>query len=132
MTDYRKLAGPGLLADLGCHWVGLNVEAKEAANVNGITPEVDQAQRFWRDTFEWAAEHPDMTIREIDNMAKFLSYDAEICKADGRHDLIPTISWNGDVVLLSPELLGVRDKRYNEGFPSACPGACRVATRGHS
>ncbi|HCT75897.1 MAG TPA: radical SAM protein, partial [Micromonosporaceae bacterium] len=32
--------------------------------------------------------------------------------ADARHDLIPTVGWNGDVVVLSPELLGVRDDRY--------------------
>ncbi|WP_063710879.1 cyclophane-forming radical SAM peptide maturase AmcB [Actinokineospora enzanensis] len=101
-------------AELGCHWVGLNIEAKEAANVNGITPEIDQAQRFWRDAFEWAAEHPEVTIRDVDSLAKFLSYDADLRTVDGRHDLIPTISWDGKVVLLSPELLGVHDARHND------------------
>lgn len=34
--------------------------------------------------------------------------------ADAAHDLIPTIAWNGDVVLLSPELLGVADAAYHD------------------
>lgn len=30
------------------------------------------------------------------------------------HDPIPTIGWNGDTVLLSPELLGARSERYHD------------------
>ncbi len=34
--------------------------------------------------------------------------------ADAQHDLIPAIAWNGDVVLLSPELLGITDAAYDD------------------
>lgn len=100
--------------ELGCTWVGLNVEGKEAANVDGRPPAVDQAREFWRDVFRWSAAHPEMTIREVRSLLGFLGLAPEIRDSDGRHDVIPTIGWNGDVVLLSPELLGVRSGEYHD------------------
>lgn len=100
-------------AELGCTWVGLNIEAQEAANVGGKPPAIEQARRYWRDVFEWSAANPDMIIREVRSVFGFLGLDAEIRSADGRHDLIPTIGWDGDVILLSPELLDVEAPDYD-------------------
>lgn len=102
------------LRDLGVGWVGFNIEAKEGANVHGDTPAMDQAQRFWRDTFLWCQQHRDVTVREVDKLLGFLGLEPASRAADARHDLIPTVGWNGDVVLLSPELLGVQDDRYHD------------------
>lgn len=99
---------------LGCTWVGLNVESKEAANVAGRPPAVDRARQFWRDVFRWSARRPEMTIREVRSVLGFLGLPPAIRDSDGRHDPIPTIGWNGDVVLLSPELLGVRSPEYHD------------------
>jgi len=100
------------LAGLGCSWVGLNIEAREAANVYGEPPAMEAARRFWRDVFAWASCNPGMKVREVERVLGFLGLDAAQRAADARHDLIPTVGWNGDVVVLSPELLGVRDHRY--------------------
>ncbi len=100
--------------DLGTRWIGFNVEAEEGANVGADTPQLADARRFWRDAFAWAARNPDVTIREVDRLLGFTGLTPEHRAADARHDLIPTIGWNGDVVLLSPELLGVRDDRYDD------------------
>lgn len=102
------------LRDLGAQWVGFNIEAKEGANVDGDIPASDQAQRFWRDTFAWCKENRDVTVREVQRLLGFLGLEPQLRDSDARHDLIPTIGWNGDVVLLSPELLGVRDARYRD------------------
>ncbi|MGH3621253.1 MAG: cyclophane-forming radical SAM peptide maturase AmcB [Sciscionella sp.] len=102
------------LRDLGARWVGFNIEAKEGANIDGDTPAMDQAQRFWRDAFTWCTQNREMTVREVEQLLGFLGVKQAMREADARHDLIPTIGWNGDVVLLSPELLGVRDARYQD------------------
>lgn len=94
------------IAGLGCTWIGLNIEALEAANARtGRTLALEQAQRFWRDAFTWALHYPDVHLRDLERLLTFLGLEDR--NRDTRHDLIPTIGWNGDVVVLSPELLGV-------------------------
>lgn len=102
------------MRDLGTPWVGFNVEAKEGANAEGETPSTDHARRFWRDAFEWCRRNPDMIVREVDSLTGFLGLSSDQRAKDARHDPIPTIGWNGDVVLLSPELLGVRNTLYGD------------------
>jgi len=100
------------LSDLGSPWVGLNIEAKEAANAGATVPTINDARRFWRDVLAWSTGEPPMKIREVEWLLNYLAADQSVRSSDARHDLIPTIGWNGDVVLLSPELLGVRDENY--------------------
>ncbi|MGW4215027.1 cyclophane-forming radical SAM peptide maturase AmcB [Lentzea sp. NPDC004789] len=94
------------IAGLGTPWAGLNIEAREAANVDGRPPSREVAQAFWRDVFAWTLEHPGLAVREVDSLLDFLAHQPQ---SDAQHDLIPTVAWNGDVVLLSPELLGYQD-----------------------
>jgi uncharacterized protein len=101
------------LADLSCPWLELNIEARESANIDGKVPTIDQARRFWRDTFTWSRNNTGMKVREFEYLLGFLGLDSAVRDADARHDIIPTIGWNGDVILLSPELLGVRNPDYH-------------------
>jgi uncharacterized protein len=102
------------LAGLGCTWIGFNMEDPEGANTNCEPPTISQATRFWVDAFDWGSRHLNVTIRDLDRLLKFLGLDRAIQSRDGTRDLIPTISWDGDVVLLSPELLGVKDEKYGD------------------
>jgi uncharacterized protein len=102
------------LRDLGTRWIGFNIEAREGANTAATTPATDQARRFWREVFLWCEQNRDITVREVARLLGFVGLDATVRDADAQHDLIPTVGWNGDVVLLSPELLGVRDDRYRD------------------
>ncbi len=111
---HRAVEVLDFLRDLGCRWVGFNIEAKEGANALGDPPELEDARRFWRDTFAWCRQNRDVTVREVQRLLGFLGLDPVVRAADARHDLIPTIAWNGDVVLLSPELLGVADAAYHD------------------
>lgn len=111
---HRAVEVLDFLRDLGCRWVGFNIEAKEGANALGDTPTLEYARRFWRDTFAWCQQNRDVTVREVGRLLGFLGLDPAVRAADAAHDLIPTIAWNGDVVLLSPELLGVADPAYHD------------------
>jgi uncharacterized protein len=102
------------LASMGCSQVGFNMEEKEGVNVRAGSPDLDQARQFWRQVFSWAAEHPTMRVREIERIFDHLSSSHQERQVDRPHDLIPTVGYDGDVVLLSPELLGARDPRYRD------------------
>jgi uncharacterized protein len=97
---------------LGCRLVGFNMEEQEGVNHHRGTPSMDLSRQFWRDVFTWTAAHPRMPVREVLRMFDFLSLNAEGRAADVAHDTIPSVAHNGDVVLLSPELVGIRDDRY--------------------
>lgn len=102
------------LAGTGCTRIGFNIEAAEAANRHARTPALEQARRFWRDVLAWSETHSQVEIREIERLLRFLALDKSQRDADARHDPLPTIGWNGDVVLLSPELLGVCEPQYDD------------------
>lgn len=102
------------LAELECPFIGFNIEEKEGVNIHSRTPTMTEAERFWRDVFLWSKDNPEMRVREVDRLLDFLSLEPAARHADGKHDLIPTVSWDGDVVVLSPELLGIRAPRYND------------------
>jgi uncharacterized protein len=53
-------------------------------------------------------------VREVESLLEYLALDATFRGADAKHDPIPTVAWNGDVVLLSPELLGAHSARYGD------------------
>lgn len=104
------------LAGLGPHTIGLNVEEMEGVNDQrcGITQ--DQAERFWQRVLDWRRTHDGgPALRELERLTDYL-YLARSGQRDEwcRHGLdpIPTVSVNGDVVLMSPELAGISDDAY--------------------
>ena len=118
VVDHENTRCAGELLDfiaaLGCPFVGLNMEEKEGANRHDGTPTVDQARRFWRDVFLWSNDNPGMRVREVEHLLEYLALSPTGRAGSVLHDPIPTIGWNGDTVLLSPELLGARSERYHD------------------
>lgn len=102
------------LASLGCPYVGINMEEKEGANHHDGTPTIDQARQFWHETFLWSQANPHMKVREVEHLLEYLALSPAARAATVLHDPIPTIGWNGDTVLLSPELLGARSEKYHD------------------
>jgi uncharacterized protein len=91
------------------------MEEREGVNTTRDgTPSFDGARQFWRDVIAWSMANPRKEIREVRHMLHYLSLNRTDRIADGRHDTIPTVGYNGDVVVLSPELLGMRDDRYHD------------------
>ncbi|MFJ6379688.1 cyclophane-forming radical SAM peptide maturase AmcB [Kitasatospora sp. NPDC092039] len=107
----------GFMAGLGCYSVGLNMEETEGVNTDRLVPTVEQAREFWRRTIAWSRQHKELTVREVDRLGGYL----RAARAGGSAvpdgmliDPIPTVSSAGDVVLLSPELAGIKDPAYED------------------
>ncbi|MFE9889379.1 cyclophane-forming radical SAM peptide maturase AmcB [Streptomyces scopuliridis] len=106
------------LATLGGHSVGFNIEEIEGANTDRQPPTPVQAQEFWRRTLTWTREHPGAPpVREVERLAEYLQLIRSGQRAEWdrrRLDPIPTVSWKGDVVLLSPELADTTASEYGD------------------
>ncbi|MFJ2670430.1 cyclophane-forming radical SAM peptide maturase AmcB [Streptomyces sp. NPDC087525] len=106
------------LATLGCHSVGFNIEEFEGVNTERQQPTPVQAEEFWQRTITWTREHGAApAVREVERLAEYLRLTRSGQRAEwGRRrlDPIPTVSWKGDVVLLSPELAGTTAAEYGD------------------
>ncbi|MFF0270228.1 cyclophane-forming radical SAM peptide maturase AmcB [Kribbella sp. NPDC004536] len=118
VVDQASAGRAGELLDFvaatGCRYIGINLEEKEGANQHGGTPTIEQARRFWHDVFLWSNANPDMKIREVEHLLEYLALSPRSRAATVLHDPIPTIGWNGDTVLLSPELLGTHSSAFHD------------------
>lgn len=124
VINARALAAPeellDYLADLGCQSAGLNIEEAEGVNVHAgrTRPTAALAAEFWRRTLTWVRHHEGrMSVREVDRLADYLwlTRSEQYATWEGqRIDPIPTVSVNGDVVLLSPELADTTDAAYDD------------------
>ncbi|WP_051104386.1 cyclophane-forming radical SAM peptide maturase AmcB [Nocardiopsis sp. CNS-639] len=103
--------------DLGTTSVGFNIEELEGANDDRQTMPPELVRFFWRKMFDRLDAGSPLRVREADRLLGYLA-DARAGRKDRRdtvlHDPIPTVGTNGDVVVLSPELLGVKDDRYGD------------------
>lgn len=119
VVTVRSMAHPeemlDFLASLGPSEIGLNIEEREGLNANRAVPTADQAVAFWRSVLDWSRHHPDVRVRETNRLGHQLRHLRE--HPDNPAPLIdpiPTVGWNGDVVLLSPELAGMSAPAYDD------------------
>lgn len=105
---------------LGCHRWGINIEEKEGINqdLDNLSPQ--SVKKFWTELFKLWIANPRIIIREFQNFLDFAQYG--LANLDDswlnqvQEDWFPTIAWNGDVVLLSPEFAGVKSVMYDDFF----------------
>jgi uncharacterized protein len=102
------------LAALRPRSIALNLEEREGVNLHNGSPSPHEARTLWRDVFTWAARNRNVRIREVDWLLNYLAAPPSTAAADVPHDPLPTVAWNGDVVMLSPELLGMKSPRYTD------------------
>lgn len=101
--------------ELGAYSVGFNIEEYEGANTERPAIGREQVARFWRTLFERRSSGSTLRIREVDHILSYLRHTREgAARAPGLIDPIPTVAWNGDVVLLSPELAGTHAPGYDD------------------
>ena len=100
------------LATLGPPSIALNLEEREGVNPHHGSPSLHEARTLWRDVFAWAGRNRSIRIREDDRLLSYLAAPPSTAAADVPHDPLPTVAWNGNVILLSPELLGIKPARY--------------------
>jgi len=103
---------------LNCASLGINIEEEEGANREGGIRDTDAVHLFWEELYSAWQTKPTLRIREFDNV---LGYAKSVIDGNGKDcnneemDIFPTIAWDGDVVVLSPELLGA-DCPQHENF----------------
>ncbi|MEU9189891.1 cyclophane-forming radical SAM peptide maturase AmcB [Streptomyces sp. NPDC048484] len=106
------------LTTLGAHSVGFNIEEIEGINTDRQPPTAVQAEEFWSRILTWSREHPGApAVREVDRLAEYLQLIRSSRRAEWDRrllDPIPTVSWKGDVVLLSPELADTTAPEYGD------------------
>lgn len=100
----------GFLGELGASVVGFIFEDRDNANLDRGRPTVTfaQAVTFWREVIAHMGAYPDLRIREIADVALFLKHQ----KTLGLEPL-PTVAFNGNVVVTSPELSGAPSPQHD-------------------
>jgi uncharacterized protein len=107
--------------ELGCTRIGFNIEEYEGVNTR--TPVgATAAETFWRGVLAHQIGHrrsaaSRLPVREIDQLGAYLTQARHGRKEEwtkAKHDPIPTIAWNGDTVLMSPELLGIDAPEHHD------------------
>lgn len=114
--------GPGVAAelyrfflDLGVDVLGVNLEEQEGVNLRSNEHDDAAVRAFWAElTAAWRAD-PRIELREVEWALRYAGAvlsDAADELLPRRHDPIPTIGQDGQVVLLSPELAGFTSAAY--------------------
>jgi uncharacterized protein len=100
---------------LGCSVLGINIEEKEGVNISRSVAEEHEVTAFWKTLFRsWQAK-PKLKIREFERAFKYfdeLLQNTEATMENWTINVFPTIAWNGDVVVLSPELAETPSGQY--------------------
>ena len=114
IQDASKFYNFFMSLDCG-HGLGINVE--ELEGVHTVKSDFDEVMilNFWKTLFSTWRENPKLRIREIRHI---LSYAYAVLQNKPHEpytciDPFPTVMWNGDVCLLSPEFGGIKSPKYD-------------------
>jgi len=94
--------------ELGCSSLGINIEEREGTNQKNYQGR-ERVEKFWNRLFELWVAQPTFKIREF---SRAISWMEAATKGEAsfpkelRYDIFPTISVDGSVVMLAPELNG--------------------------
>ncbi|MFY1696828.1 MULTISPECIES: cyclophane-forming radical SAM peptide maturase AmcB [unclassified Solwaraspora] len=115
---------PGLAAELyeffltlGCDVLGINIEETEGVNVRSNGWAADAVAGFWAELVGAWRRAPRIHLREVEWTLRYVAAELDGTADEvlpRRLDPIPTIAYDGSVVLLSPELAGFTDSRYGD------------------
>lgn len=117
---------PDMLLDflrgIGSRQIGLNIEEADGVNNVRKVPGPEESQAFWAAVIGWVRSTARATgsnpeVREINRMGRYVALDREQKdrrRADHRTDPLPTVTTNGDVFILSPELAGTPSEKYGD------------------
>ncbi|MEV6969264.1 cyclophane-forming radical SAM peptide maturase AmcB [Hamadaea sp. NPDC051192] len=101
----------GYFTDLGCSSVGFNIEEQESLTSTRHSVSSEQAEQFWDSLIRRRTAGSSLAIRDLDRLHAYLTGNPRPPKS---HDPLPTVAYDGDTVVLSPELLGVTSADYGD------------------
>lgn len=102
---------------LGAASVGFNLEEYEGANTARPGIDAAAARAFWRVLLRRRAEGSALRVRDVDRFLSFVRKSRDgMLGGDGSalYEPIPTVAWNGNTVVLSPELAGISAPDYGD------------------
>lgn len=95
--------------ELGCESVGFSIVEEEGVNKNLLLRHTEKVEAFWAELLAAWKETPKINIREFRRIITWLHSELYNKQAVSiMKDSLPSISYNGDVVLVSPEFMGMR------------------------
>jgi len=103
--------------DLGCDVLGINIEEMEGVNTRTNAHPAAAVSGFWAELVTAWRRDPRIHLREVEWSLRYAAavLDGVEDEVLPRHlDPIPTIGYDGSVVLLSPELAGFSDPNYGD------------------
>ena len=103
--------------DLGCDVLGINVEEQEGVNRRANRHPAAAVTGFWSELVTAWRRDPRIHLREIEWSLRYVQavFDGTADAVLPRQlDPIPTVAYDGSVVVLSPELAGFSDPRYGD------------------
>ena len=102
--------------ELGCTSVGFNIEEQEGINQERQAVTEHQAEMFWRQLMKRRLRGSPLRVRELDRPFQYLAQRRTNQPDDlsKKFDPIPTVAYNGDTVILSPELLGMQSAKHHD------------------
>jgi uncharacterized protein len=102
---------------VGCTSLNINIEEQVGVNINPEIGDGEAVKQFWRDLYHRWETKKEMQIREFSIFEDWVDYfgpdKVGSLSEDTMHYIYPTIGWQGDVVLLSPEFLGMESEKYH-------------------
>ncbi|MFV2018567.1 cyclophane-forming radical SAM peptide maturase AmcB [Micromonospora sp. LOL_023] len=103
--------------DLGCDVLGINIEETEGVNLRPNRWSPEAVAGFWAELLGAWRQAPRIHLREVEWTLRYAAavLDGTADEVLPRQlDPMPTIGYDGSVVLLSPELAGFSDPRYGD------------------
>jgi uncharacterized protein len=94
--------------------VGINLEERENHNAHRPLLPREQATAFWREVIGHLRAGSELEVREIGYISRYLTRAREGRDPRPQIEPVPTIAFNGDVVVISPELAGARAPEHDD------------------
>ncbi len=97
--------------------LGINIEELEGINTRGNAHPADAVRAFWAELVGAWRRDPRIHLREVEWSLRYAAAVLDGAADDllpRQLDPIPTIGYDGSVILLSPELAGFSDPRYGD------------------
>ncbi|MBT2480793.1 cyclophane-forming radical SAM peptide maturase AmcB [Streptomyces sp. ISL-94] len=106
-------------AELGVTTLGVNVEEEEGVNTGSKDADPVRAAEFWAALADAWRINPVMRLREVQRVLNFAGavlqgHETAPLPASSPWDPLPTVAYDGGVVMLSPELAGFTDDRFGD------------------
>jgi len=119
----KNISDPNAFYDffssLKCDSLSINVEEREGFNRDSCGLKKGELKRFWKGLFKAWRKNPVIKIRELDMALGWINSVISRGKKEGEKKYYargfwPTVAFNGDVVIISPEFISTNESERQQ------------------